>query len=115
MAVVEGFLVIVRGTAPVPTLVTFEPDATEQHGDYAPVHIVGRRAAVTIEREKRWESEKYGFYWSPCIFDCCIFPAEAGEWSGYLPQHVGHLAFVPHDNCHEGHTRMPAASPRRGG
>jgi hypothetical protein len=51
---VDGFLVIVRGIAPVPTLVTFEPDPTEQFLDYAPVHVVGRRATVSIQLETEW-------------------------------------------------------------
>lgn len=52
---VEGFLVIVQGIASVPTLVSFEPDPTEQYVDYAPVHVVGRKAAITIEVETPWQ------------------------------------------------------------
>jgi hypothetical protein len=49
-----GFLVIVRGVAPVPTIVTFEP-GPEEPLDYAPVHVVGRRAALSVQVETPWE------------------------------------------------------------
>jgi hypothetical protein len=50
-----GFRVIVRGVAPVPTLVSFEPDPTEQDVDYRPIYIVGRRAAITLQVKTPWE------------------------------------------------------------
>lgn len=49
-----GFVVIVRGIASAPTSVSLEP-GPEEPSDYAPVHVVGRRASVVIQVESPWE------------------------------------------------------------